>query len=533
MVYDTVIAGGGIAGLTAAAYLGRYGSKVLVCEKENKVGGLVNSFDFNGYIFDGGIRAIENSGIVKPMLNQLGLDVEFVDNTVSIGYGEKIIRLTSDSSLEDYRTLLTDIFPENLQDIQNIIKVIKKVMKYMDILYGIDNPLFLDLKKDREYLLKTILPWSFKFLLTVNKIQKFNVPIYEYLSTITENKALIDMIAQHFFKKTPSFFALSYFSLYLDYSYPRGGTGTLTKKLKEYILANDGEIRTGTQILKVDPGSNKVTDDQGNEIYYDKLIWAADLKSLYRIVDIDSIVNIKDKMKVVKQKDIFDKMTGGDSVLSLYLTVDLDRGYFEDICSAHFFYTPSKKGLSRSDIFDLEGFPIGSIDKNEMTEQLMDFFELTTYEISIPVLRDEELAPKGKSGLIISTLFDYRIVDHINKSGWYDEFKSLSIKTMIKILDRSVFEGISSKVTDHFISTPLTMKNKTGNSEGAITGWAFSNSRIPVVDRTTRISRSVLTPIPNVLQAGQWTYSPSGLPISILTGKLAADRVKKLRKNKR
>jgi len=35
----------------------------------------------------------------------------------------------------------------------------------------------------------------------------------------------------------------------------------------------------------------------------------------------------------------------------------------------------------------------------------------------------------------------------------------------------------------------------------------------------------VLTPVPGVYQAGQWSYSPSGLPISILTGKLAADRI--------
>jgi phytoene dehydrogenase-like protein len=45
---------------------------------------------------------------------------------------------------------------------------------------------------------------------------------------------------------------------------------------------------------------------------------------------------------------------------------------------------------------------------------------------------------------------------------------------------------------------------------------------------------SVKTPIPNVYQAGQWTYSPSGLPISIMTGKIAADKViKELRKIKK
>jgi hypothetical protein len=47
------------------------------------------------------------------------------------------------------------------------------------------------------------------------------------------------------------------------------------------------------------------------------------------------------------------------------------------------------------------------------------------------------------------------------------------------------------------------------------------------VSSLTKVTRSVLTPIPDTYQAGQWTYSPSGLPISILTGKLAADRILK------
>jgi uncharacterized protein with NAD-binding domain and iron-sulfur cluster len=48
-----------------------------------------------------------------------------------------------------------------------------------------------------------------------------------------------------------------------------------------------------------------------------------------------------------------------------------------------------------------------------------------------------------------------------------------------------------------------------------------------------KVNSSVKTHIPDVLQAGQWTYSPSGVPISILTGKLAADSVIKNVKNAR
>jgi phytoene dehydrogenase-like protein len=40
--YNTIIVGGGIAGLTSATYLSRKGQKVLLIEKNRECGGLVN-----------------------------------------------------------------------------------------------------------------------------------------------------------------------------------------------------------------------------------------------------------------------------------------------------------------------------------------------------------------------------------------------------------------------------------------------------------------------------------------------------------
>jgi hypothetical protein len=56
---------------------------------------------------------------------------------------------------------------------------------------------------------------------------------------------------------------------------------------------------------------------------------------------------------------------------------------------------------------------------------------------------------------------------------------------------------------------------------------------MPVINNIQFSDRSVLTPIPSIYQAGQWAYSPAGVPMSILTGKLAADRVIKKTKNPR
>ena len=177
MTYDAIIVGGGIAGLTAAAYLSLDGHKTLLVERQDHVGGLVNSFPYKEFTFDGGIRSIEDSGIVGPMIDQLGLDVEFLPSPVTLGIGEDIITIESKANVDDYHKLLYKHFPENKSDIDAIMKDIYKIMDYMDILYGIKNPAFLDFKKDRKYLITKIIPWIFKYIATAPKIKKFNPPV--------------------------------------------------------------------------------------------------------------------------------------------------------------------------------------------------------------------------------------------------------------------------------------------------------------------------------------------------------------------
>jgi phytoene dehydrogenase-like protein len=150
---------------------------------------------------------------------------------------------------------------------------------------------------------------------------------------------------------------------------------------------------------------------------------------------------------------------------------------------------------------------------------------LTTYEIAIPALRDKSLAPTKQTGLVISVLFDYHLSKRIQEQGWYSEFKSLAEKLMIKTLGDTIYPKINQAIIHHFSASPLTLERYTANTHGAITGWSFKNNPIPAEQRLPKIFSATKTPVKGISQAGQWTYSPSGLPISILTGKLASDRV--------
>lgn len=530
MKYDVIVVGGGIAGLTTATYLARDGHKVLICEKGEELGGLVSSFDYKGFTFDGGIRSIESSGIVIPMLRQLEIDIPFKRSIVSLGIENDMIKVTDKNSLFEYQDLLIKKFPDNEKDIRNIIKRIKKIMKYMDVLYGIDNPLFMDMMKNKKYLFLEVFPWLFKFLFTVGKINRLSTPIETYLAQLTDNQALNDIIAQHFFKQTPTFFALSYFSLYLDYRYPEEGTGMLIEKLEEYYVKHGGTVQLQTEIVSVNPEAKTIKDSQGNTFEYEQMVWASDLNTLYKIAEINEILDLKIKDEAVKYKESIEPLRGGDSIQALYATVDLAPDYFRNLCTEHFFYTPNTKGLF--DAFSKRDAVLEKQDKEQMISWIKSYLDNTTYEISIPALRNEKLAPKGKTGLIISTLMDYDFVKAVESMGWYPEYKKLTEDYIIKVLDESRYNGLKDHVMDVFSYTPLTIEKRTGNRDGAITGWAFTNHEIPVIHHTAQVAKSVLTKFPDIYQAGQWSYSPAGLPISIMTGKLASDKVIKRRQNK-
>lgn len=529
MKYDVIVVGGGIAGLTAATYLAKNGHKVLICEKGDELGGLVSSFDYHGFTFDGGIRSIESSGIVEPMLRQLEIDIPMKRSIVSLGIKDDVIRVEDKKSLEAYQDMLIKHFPDNEEDVRTIIKRIKKIMKYMDVLYGIDNPLFVDMKKNKKYLFFEVFPWLFKFLFTVGKINKLNTPIESYLSGLTKNQALNDIIAQHFFKETPTFFALSYFSLYLDYRYPLEGTGMLIHTLEAYYKEQGGRVELNSEITSVNPEEKTITDASGNTYAYDHLLWASDLNRLYQMADMDVIKDEKIKTEAKAYHNEIKEMRGGDSIQAVYATVDLPPEFFRNLCSEHFFYTPLTKGLY--DVFSKRDAVIKNRDKNEMIRWITEYLENTTYEISIPALRIEKLAPAGKTGLIISTLMDYDFVKAVEEMGWYNEYKKMTEDLILDVLERSRYKGFKDKVTDVFSYTPLTLEKRTNNRDGAITGWAFTNSKMPVIHKTAQVAKSVLTKLPDVYQAGQWSYSPAGLPISIMTGKLAADHIhKKIKK---
>jgi phytoene dehydrogenase-like protein len=520
-----VIVGAGMAGLTAAAYLARENYNVLLLEKNDRIGGLVHTFERYGFFFDTGPRAFVNSGIVQPILKDLGISWDFFENKISMGIEDHLFRVDSMDSIDEYQRILVNLYPENIGDIERIVQVIYKLSEYTQVLYEFDNPNFVDLMGDKKFVVRKLIPWTVKFLIALRKLNQFNIPMESFLKSLTDNQSLTDILVQHFFRKTPTHFALGYFYVYLDYFYPRGGTRALASIVKNKIADWGGEIKLNTHVKEVNPSESKVTDSEGNSYTYDHLIWAADLKALYRNLNPAGLdANITQKIESKTQIILSSK--GGESVFILYIAVDRSPAYFKDNSGEHMFYTPSKMGLGETNHGERQNLieDFESKSKNEILDWVDKFCSLNTYEVSIPVLRDRALAPEGQTGLMISCLFDYGVIKKVEEAGWYDEFKDVMENRIIKIFSQTIFRNIDEDILYKFSATPLTINKMSGSSEGAITGWSFE-TEVPVVNKLKDLPKSVLTPIPGVLQAGQWTYSPAGVPIAMITGWYATQKI--------
>lgn len=72
-VYDAVVVGGGLAGLTAAAILGRNGRATLVVEQAGDLGGLARTKLHEGFSFNLGPHAVYRAGHARRILRSLGI----------------------------------------------------------------------------------------------------------------------------------------------------------------------------------------------------------------------------------------------------------------------------------------------------------------------------------------------------------------------------------------------------------------------------------------------------------------------------
>lgn len=510
--FDAIVIGAGISGLTAAAYLAASGARVVVCEQAAKIGGLFNSFEKNGYHFDGGIKAVVNTGIVLPMLAQLGLLEELTlqpSRTAFITAG-KFHTLRDRAEIETYFSFLAGLFPASASGLEQVLADIQRIDELLGALLKFPNPLFTVQEQGKNSASDWFRENSSALKKAFRPMMLLNTPLQAYLEKRLPDQKLVNMISGVFPDGTTAFFGLGYFHLFRDYTYPLNGIGAVPIALASLIEEKGGTILVGTRvagILVKEGAAAGIRLEDGREFTARNVLSTADARQTFANLVPQGSIPTSFLKKLLKARP-------SHSAVNVFLGVNIP---VEDLnlqgCN-HLFFMP-----------DLDGI----IGQERLTRR--DYFSHVLQEISVPCLHNPKLAPPEKTGLILSAMTTW---EYANNWGLvegrptpaYHELKNLIAAEMIQSLG-SFFPDLQNKVELCITGTPYSIWHHTENWEGAIMGWSYHQKESYNRAGFLNLPKSVETPIRGLYNAGHWTFSPGGSPIAVLTAKLAADRILK------
>jgi phytoene dehydrogenase-like protein len=504
--YDVVVIGAGLAGLSAGAYIYRDGHSLLICEQSDQTGGYFRSFRREGFVFDAGLKAVENAGMLLPMLLQLKLDkkVNLHKSASAMVLVDRIVPLKEVQDIRSFYNLLEEYFPDQTNGLKALEKETDKISKWVNIMVTLPNPLF----EEPKQIIGRLPAWLFHNLPGLVNFQRtqalLEVPLTDFLSRYLSNRDLIRILSELFFAGTPALFGLGYSKIYLDYYYPEEGMQSLPDILGNYIVEKGGQIQTLTRVTKISVKNGQATGvelEDGRNIRSKYVITAADMKRTFLELIEDHVLP-PDFLARIEKTEI------GESAVCVFLGTDLPAEKLPIQGCSHLYIHPDLQGIEAADRM-----------KN-------DFFSRTPVEMSIPCLNNPALAPPGKSGIIISALaksgfsHDWETQEGKPTPAYY-ALKEKVADQLINIAQK-VIPGLEEHILLREIATPHTYRRYTLNSGGSICGWTYDRNTTFHRKGTTGMGKSMFTPVRNLLQAGHWTVYPGGAPVCILSGRMAA-----------
>ncbi|WP_240740151.1 NAD(P)-binding protein [Flagellimonas allohymeniacidonis] len=134
MRYNTIIIGGGLAGLTAGATLTKFGKKVLLLEQHYKPGGCATTFKRGDFIIEVGLHEMSGlveNGNVRNVFKMLDVDkhVEFLQVPEFYGVVSDGEDFVFPHGFDAATQALLDKYPEEEKGIKKFIKLIQGIRK--------------------------------------------------------------------------------------------------------------------------------------------------------------------------------------------------------------------------------------------------------------------------------------------------------------------------------------------------------------------------------------------------------------------
>jgi len=466
-LYDVIICGSGIGGLSAAAVLSNQGMSILVIEKQNKIGGYAQSFSRKGFTFTPtlhhwGDMVVESYNKVLEYLNQQPIQYYRFSEKFSFPEHQLPARFNS-----DYRNNLLQYFPEEAEQIDNIFSVLEGIpLEIEKILTAQINNTKLLLTPQKFPLIYKLRKATYVDLLQNIKNKQLRAILLPVINCYNPDDLFISTATMHF-----------HFQKYLHY-YADGGSDALVNRLADIIHIKKQSIITNTEVLKIKQSTDKVFTVETNNGYYKArniVINTDGPSSFLKILD-DKLVNPQ-----VREK-INTSWKPTSSFFAVYLGLDYDiRNTVNCRENIHHFESYGGIELSRN------------LAEGIIPDKIWSWVGFS------PNL-DRKNIPEGCSIVVAGLPMGYKPFQNlVRKSAEYKQLKNIITELVIDIVEKYLPD-----VRKHIIvkesATPLTYQRYSSNTNGAYHGW----------DKTFAYFNSSLKPgnedknIPGLYYVGGW-----------------------------
>ena len=483
---DVVIIGAGMAGLTCGCLLAQKGLKVVMIEKNQKVGGCCTSFQKEGFSFDLSVQSLgecQEGGRVWRVLKQLNLSdqVRFISLEPAREYHFPDQRVSQSSRMETHIENLSSLFPAERKGIQEVYAALGKIFEEFSSLRSSLNWFepssflsrypYLSRYKDKTYgeLLDEFI--SHPFLKTLLSIRS------SYALLPPEEISAVGMAG----------IEMSYFNH--GVSCVDGKVEQLPMKMGEVLVRMGGEILTGheaQQILMNEKRAIGVRLKNGQELTGKAVVSNVDAHHTFSDLIGENHIpgGFRSKLK---------GMRPSLSYFILYLGIEGDVDELPVSNNEIFFGDAPRKE------FDF-------LYENRISEK-------APFYLLVPSKVNPSHAPAGKSTLCLSCKASYDF-----SPGWDRKTKDELSKRLIQKASAFI-PNLERRILVKIETTPKTIEQWTGNRWGAAYGWA----QIPRQSGIYRLPRT--TPIPNLYLTGHWTSPGGGIAGVVASGELTAEAV--------
>ena len=498
-MWDTIVIGSGISGLTAAAALARCGQRVLVLEQHSVAGGLTQTFQRHDWTFATGVHYVSGVGPDPGPAGQFGRMLNWLtDGALQFapcGNPYDIVRLPGfEFGIEHpqaaFREALEARFPGQRA-------VITAWFEQLDAAS----------QSARSLLVMRGLPawlaWAWR-LWQGAEVRRFSEQTLAQALTPIDDPQLRAVLGARWgdYGAPPESAPLLEHALVTGaYDsgayYPVGGPARFAQTLLPVVQAAGGRVQLGADVKQI-----VVTHGRAGAVVFEQQ-GTQHTEQGARIVSamgVNNTVACLDGQLATAWHDTVHALRPGLTYLALYL------GFEGDIAAA---------GATAANVWIYESNDIGRVWRAPADADASGLF------VSFPSLKDPTYSGKHTAEVVaLCDVTSFKPWLHLPDGERLQAYLALKARIEERMLAQfgRHFPALASMLRFHELSTPVTQQHFVRTPDGAMYGIEMSAQRLG------SDALDVRTPVPGLLLAGQDVSGP-GIQAACMSGLLAAAAV--------